>query len=204
MSQPSYDYTQRGGVLPISWNDFHGLCKALAMGVQPWRPELILAIGRGGYYPGTLLAHMLRVDLFPVYLTRREQNQVVRERPLWIIEPPAAVRARRVLVVDEISSSGETVRLVRDRVLSLGATEARAAALYAHSWGVEMPDYIGLVSDALILNPWDREVLVEDGFEMHPEYREALDQQGISPDESLLIDGPMFALAKKRGETARP
>ena len=192
----SYDYTQRTGVLPISWNDFHGLCKALALGVQSCRPELILAVGRGGYYPGTLLAHMLRVDLFPAYLTRRERDAVVREHPLWIIEPPAAVARRRVLIVDEISSSGETVRLVRDKVLELGAAEARVAVLYAHSWGVEEPDYIGLVSDALILNPWDREVLTEDGFQPHPEYRDALAQQGQVADATMFIDAPAYVLAK--------
>ncbi len=196
MTSPSYDYTQRAGVLPISWNDFHGLCKALALGVQSWRPELILAIGRGGYYPGTLLAHMLRIDLWPVYLTRRERDAVVREHPLWIIEPPAAVAGRRVLIVDEISSSGETVRLVHERALELGAAEARVAVLYAHGWGVETPDYIGLVSDALILNPWDREVLGEAGWHVHPEYREALEEQGIKPVASLLIEASSFSLAK--------
>ena len=120
-------------------------------------------------------------------------------RAQWIIEPPAAVQGRRVLVVDEISGSGETVRLVRDRTLALGAAEVRAAVLYAHSWGVETPDYIGLVSDALFLNPWDREVLTENSFELHPEYRKALAQQGMSPDDSLFIDAPVLPLAKNRG-----
>lgn len=196
MTQLSYDYTQRAGVLPISWSDFHGLCKALALGVQAYQPEIILAVGRGGYYPGTLLAHMLRIDLWPVYLTRREQDAVVREQPLWIIEPPAAVKGCRVLVVDEISSSGETVRLVRERVLQLGAAAARIAVLYAHSWSVETPDYIGLVSDALILNPWDREVLTEGGFQLHPEYRQALAGQELSPETAPLIEAPTFELAK--------
>ncbi|MEZ4769637.1 MAG: phosphoribosyltransferase family protein [Caldilineales bacterium] len=196
MTQPPYDYTKRAGVLPVSWNAFHGLCRALALGVQPWRPEMIVAVGRGGYYAGTLLAHMLRVDLAPVYLTRRENDQVVREHPEWIIEPPAAVAGKRVLIVDEISGSGETVRLVRDKALALGAAEARVAVLYAHSQGLEEPDYIGLISDALILNPWDREVLTENGFAVHPEYREALAQQGLQPDPSFLIDAPAFTLAK--------
>lgn len=202
MTQPSYDYTQRAGVLPISWNDFHGLCKALALGVHAYRPELILAIGRGGYYAGTLLAHMLRVDLWPVYLTRRVQDSVVREHPQWVIEPPVAVAGRRVLVVDEISGSGETVRLVRDKALELGAAEARVAVLYAHSWGVEAPDYIGLVSDALFLNPWDREVLTEHGFQMHPEYRDALAQQGQVADATMFIDAPAYVLAKPTIEIA--
>ncbi|HRX02184.1 MAG TPA: phosphoribosyltransferase family protein [Anaerolineae bacterium] len=196
MTSPSYDYTQRAGVLPISWNDFHGLCKALALGVQSYQPQIILAVGRGGYYPGTLLAHMLRIDVFPVYLTRRVNDQVVRNHPQWIVEPPSAVAGKRVLIVDEISSSGATVRLVCEKALALAAAAARVAVLYAHSWGTEMPDYIGLVSDALILNPWDREVLTADGFAIHPEYRHALEGQGLAPDGSYLVDAPSFILAK--------
>ena len=78
--------------------------------------------------------------------------------PQWLQEPPALVLGRRVLVVDEISSSGETLRMVREKVAGLGAGAVRSAVLYAHTWGVDEPDYIGLISDALLLNPWDREV----------------------------------------------
>ncbi|MBX7237178.1 MAG: hypothetical protein K1X65_22535 [Caldilineales bacterium] len=55
----SYDYSARQGVLPISWEDFHGLCKGLARAVAGCAPEIILAVGRGGFYPGTLIAHLL-------------------------------------------------------------------------------------------------------------------------------------------------
>lgn len=60
VSQNSYDYATRQGTHPISWEDFHGICKALALAVAHFQPEIILPIGRGGYYPGTLLAHLLQ------------------------------------------------------------------------------------------------------------------------------------------------
>lgn len=199
MTSESYDYSRRDGIRPISWNDFHGLCRALALAVEPYRPEIILPVGRGGYYPGTLLAHMLRVEVYPVRLTRRVNDEVVRETPEWLVEPPTAVAGRRVLVVDEISSSGQTLRMVMDRAAELGAAETRSAVLYAHTWGVDTPDYIGLVSDELLLNPWDREVVVDSALVFHPEYAEALADQGIAPDAALLIDAPVFVLAKSRG-----
>lgn len=196
MTDPHYDYSRREGILPVSWNDFHGLCRALALAIEPYRPEIILPVGRGGYYPGTQLAHILRVEVYPVRLTRRVADEVVRETPLWLLEPPAAVAGRRVLIVDEISSTGETLRLVIDRARELGAAETRSAVLYAHTWGVDTPDYIGLVSDTLLLNPWDREILVEGEFRFHPEYVGALAEQKIEPDASLLIPATSFTLAK--------
>jgi hypoxanthine phosphoribosyltransferase len=191
-----YDYTDRDGVQPISWDDFHGLVKALAVVVSPWQPEIILPVGRGGYYPGALLAHILQVEVYPVRLSRREADVVVRESPRWLAEPPAAVAGRRVLVVDEISSTGETLTIVRERALALGAAAARTAVLYAHTWGVAVPDYIGLISDALLLNPWDREIYRDGAFHFHPEYAGALAQQGLSADAALLIPATLFVAAK--------
>jgi hypoxanthine phosphoribosyltransferase len=191
-----YDYENRVGIRPISWEDFHGLCKGLALAVAPFEPEIILPIGRAGYYPGTLLAHMLQVELYPVRLSRRVRDVVTYQSPHWLVEPPAAVKDRRVLVVDEICASGETITMVKQRVEVLGARAVKSAVLYAHSWGVSAPDYIGLISDTLLLNPWDREILKEGAFQFHPEYVEALAQQGLAADASLLIDAPAIRSAK--------
>jgi hypothetical protein len=197
MSQTAYDYSTRKGILPISWEDMHGLCKALAVAVASYAPEIILPVGRGGYCPGALLSHLLQAEVYPIRLSRRLNDRVVRESPLWLQEPPPQVEGRRVLIVDEISSTGETLRLAREKALALGAAEARTAALYAHTRGVEEPDYIGLVSDALLLNPWDRELLAGGAFVFHPEYVAALDSQGIPADPALLIATPHFDVAKR-------
>ena len=200
MSQHSYDYASREGIQPISWEHFHGICKGLVRGVAPYRPQIILPIVRGGAYPGMLMAHMLRVEVAPIRLSRRVNDQVQHDEPQWLVEPPETVRGQRVLVVDEISSAGETIRLVKDKVAELGASEIRSAVLYAHTGGVYVPDYIGLISDALLLNPWDREIYGEGGFAMHPEYAEALVQQGTTPDSGLLIGAQAITPAKSRGE----
>ncbi len=195
MTNP-YDYSTRAGVRPISWDDFHGLVKALAVAVAPWRPEGVLPVLRGGAYPGALLAHILQVEVYPVRLTRRQDDVVVRETPLWLVEPPAAVAGRRVLVVDEMCSTGETLRLVRERALALGAAGARTATLYAHTWGVDAVDYIGLITDELVLNPWDREIYRDGAFQFHPEYAAALAEQGLAAGPARLIPATPFVAAK--------
>jgi len=200
-----YDYSTRAGIHPISWDDFHGLVKALAVAVAPWRPEIILPVGRGGYYPGTLLAHILQVEVYPVRLTRRVEDVVVRESPVWLMEPPAAVAGRRVLVVDEMCSTGETIALVRARALEIGAAEARTATLYAHTWCADAADYVGLITDALVLNPWDREIYRDGAFHFHPEYAAALAEQGLPADPSLLIPAtPFVAIKRTSRKDAKP
>ena len=196
MAQGSYDYSTRQGIQAISWNDFHGLCKALAQAVAPYRAEIILGVGRGGYYPATLLAHILQTELYPVRLSRRVNDVVTHERPQWQVRPPDVVRGRRVLVVDEISSTGETLAMARDEVQRLGASEVRSAVLYARTWSADVPDYIALISDALILNPWDREIYRDGRFQLHPEYAEALAYQGAPPTDVLIPATPFERVAK--------
>jgi hypoxanthine phosphoribosyltransferase len=191
-----YDYENREGTLPISWNDFHGICRALAIAVSAYQPDLILPIGRGGFYPGTLISHLLRAEIYPIRLSRRVGDVVVHEQPQWIIRPPAQVKDQRVLVVDEISSTGETLQMVKAEVLRMGAKEVRSAVLYAHSWSTEIPDYIGIISDALIMNPWDRELCQDGEIIPHPEYIGALREQGLSTDPWFLIPATPYEAAK--------
>lgn len=196
MVQHSYDYSTRKGIRPISWEDFHGICKALAQAVSKFEPEIILAIGRGGFYPGTLIAHILQVELYPIRVSRRVNDIVTFKNPQWFVEPPPIVEGRRVLVVDEICSDGETITMVKEKVIALGAKEVKSAVLYAHTRGVAVPEYIGLITDELLLNPWDREILHDGIFQFHPEYVDALAQQNINPSQSLLIRAKEMKLAK--------
>ncbi len=197
MSANPYDYHNRQGITPISWMDFHGLCKGLVQAIAPWQPEIVLVTSRGGYYPGTLIAHMLRIEVYPVRLSRRVQDIVTYEQPQWSIWPPDAVKGKRVLIVDEISSTGETLAIVKAETEQRGAAGVRTAVLYAHTRGADTPDYIGLMSDNLLLNPWDREVFEDGHFQMHPEYAGALQQQGVDPDSTLLIQTSIIPPIKK-------
>lgn len=197
MSQNSYDYSTRKGVHPISWEDFHGICKALALPVSQFQPEVILPIGRGGYYPGTLLAHLLQIEIYPIRVSRRIHDIVKHNNPQWIIAPPAEIAHRRVLVVDEICDSGETIRMVKEKALALGASWVKSAVLYAHTKAVSVPDYIGIITDELLLNPWDREILRHGEFQFHPEYADALMYQDIEVNAEMLIPTKFIRLAKE-------
>ncbi|WP_420640836.1 phosphoribosyltransferase [Candidatus Leptofilum sp.] len=196
MSQESYGYSNRDGIWSISWHDFHGICQEIALAAANFNPEIIIAVGRGGFYPGTLIAHLLRTEIYPVRFTRRKNDVVLHEKPQWLLEPPALVRGKRILVVDEIASSGQTLLGVKQKVEEMGASVVQTAVLYAHTWGANIPDYIGLISDALLLNPWDREVVVDGCLQFHPEYIEALAKQNLTPDKSLRIPASPINLAK--------
>lgn len=178
----SYNYSQRVGLEPIPWERFEALVRQLAVQIEPDEPQIIIGIARGGLFPATMLSFILRREFYPVRLTRRLNDAVVSPQPTWLVKPPDKVRGRRVLVMDEIADSGRTIAMAAEEVRRMGASHVRTAVLYAHTWADPRPDYVGLTSDALILNPWDREVLVEGQFVTHPELASALRLQRMGGD----------------------
>lgn len=186
MSGP-YDYASRDGMVAVDWNMFVGLCKGLALAVEAYNPDVIVGVARGGLYPATQLSHLLQTDLMLVQLSRRVKDEVVHASPIWQVKP-GDLHGKRVLVVDEIADTGETLALVAAECQTAGAAEVRTATLYAHTQSQDSVDYIGIVTDQLIFNPWDREVLQRSTFVPHPEYVGAIQQQDNTQVPLLGID----------------
>ncbi len=38
------------------------------------------------------------------------------------------------------------LKMVMEKTIALGATVVKSVVMYAHSWGVSFPDYIGIIS----------------------------------------------------------
>jgi hypoxanthine phosphoribosyltransferase len=176
-----YDYARRGGVLPISWDRFGELCRELAVRVAPYAPEAVVGIARGGWLPATVLACMLRCELYPMRLSRRQGDRLVHHTPQILVPPPAQVAGRRVLLVDEIADTGVTLALGARTLKRAGAADLRTAVLVCHSWASPRPDFVALETEAFVINPWEREVVENGVVVLHPEAATALasvDQQG--------------------------
>ena len=78
--------------------------------------------------------------------------------------------ATRVLIVDDIIVSGRTIRKAIEKLKEFGASEIKTAALTAHVNSVKT-NFLGLVTDAIIIFPWDKEVIDVNGcWKINPEY----------------------------------
>jgi uncharacterized protein len=172
-----YDYAHRDGVQELSWADVAELSRQLAEAAQWERVDLLIGVARAGLIPATAIACTLRRELFPVRLTRRFNDRVVYPSPVWKVPVPEEVAGRTVAVVDELADTGETLRLVAEEVRQRGAVEVITVALVAHRWAEPPPDLCALETNAFVIFPWDREVLAEGGWQMHPDYAFAFEQQ---------------------------
>lgn len=174
-----YDYTTREGGLVLSWQDFDALTRKVVEGIAAQGVELIVGVARAGLLPATAAATALDCDLIPVRVSRRVNRQVVYETPQWKVDVSDDVAGRVVAVIDEMASTGESIAVVAARCLEKGALKVVTAALCAHTWANPMPNVVGLVSDAMVVFPWDRYNYLNGEWVDNPEIIEAFAGLGV-------------------------
>jgi len=158
------------GTLEITWDQFGEHCHALALAIdQRFRPQCVVGISKGGLPLATVLASMFCVDLYPIRLSYRERDSVVHKYPIWIVPVTSRVAGQKVLLVDEISVSGSTLKIAKEEIFRQGASEVMTVTLAVHSSSIK-PDLYAVESDALIILPWDKWILQDGEFALHPEY----------------------------------
>jgi hypoxanthine phosphoribosyltransferase len=156
--------------MDLSWEMFGELCRALALRVaRDFEPDLVVGIARAGVFPGAVVASVLRKDFFSLTISRKEGGEVVRDRPAVLSAAPLQCQGQRILLVDEITSSGDTMRLGLASVRDRGPAEVRTATCFARNSGYE-PDYLALKTDATIIFPWDRKIFEGEDLVVNPRY----------------------------------
>ena len=164
---------QAKGVFEVEWPLFGELSRALALKVvRSYDPELVVGVATAGVVPGAVIAAILDREFHSIVVSRRYQSESARETPEIFGAVPAAVRGRRVLIVDETCDSGATMRLATNAIVNSGAAEVRTAV--AFKTGSYVPDYHALATESTIVLPWDREVLFQGELVPNPLYRETI------------------------------
>jgi hypothetical protein len=179
----SYDYAHRKGIEEISWERFGELSRSLTEQIAKKKINIVIGIARAGLFPATAVACALRRELYPVRVTRRVNDVVQYESPIWRVDVPSTVAGQRVAVIDEIADTGETLAIVAARALERNARRVWTLSLVAHSWANPKPDFTAMTSDALLIFPWDKQVLTEAGWMLHPELQAAIQAQEGSNNE---------------------
>ena len=162
--------------LDVSWMMFGELSRALALRVaREYDPEVVIGIARAGVIPGAVIASILRLDFHSMLVTRKDGAELVRERPAILSAAPLGLTGKRVLVVDEVATSGDTLRLALAAVRDRGPAEVRTATAFKRPGGYR-PDYYQLETDETIIFPWDRKVFEDGRLVVNPRYASVLDE----------------------------
>jgi len=143
--------------LLLTWDALDGLVAALADDVGR-DYDLVLAITRGGLVPAGMLAY--RLDLREILVAGVEFYRSAggtHPEPQVLHFPEAPLLAgRRVLVVDEVWETGETMTEVLARVRAAGATPVSAVLHYkpSRSRVAGRPDHFAATVDGWVTYPY--------------------------------------------------
>jgi hypothetical protein len=148
----------------VSWERLNGLCRRLAAKVRAsgFRPDAIVAIGRGGWLPGRLLSDLLGVMNLTEF--KVEHYLGARREALARVRYPlsADLTGQRVLLVDDVSDTGDTYRVGLEHIHSrCKPAEVRTVAVHHKLVSTYEPDLYAerIVRWRWIIYPW---ALMED------------------------------------------
>jgi hypoxanthine phosphoribosyltransferase len=149
--------TDDGKHLYVSWDDYHLLIERLAIQVHEsgWQFDQILCLARGGLRPGDVMSRVFDKPLAIMSTSsyRAEAGTIQGRLDMAkYITMPKGELAGRVLLVDDLSDSGETLKAVVDRLRGLPQIqELRSAVIWTKAVSSYMPDYY---VEMLATSPW--------------------------------------------------
>lgn len=142
----------------LTWPDFGVGTRQLAQLVAEsgFRPDIILAIARGGLLPAGALGYALSVK--NVFVMNVEYYSGVDTRlDFPVMLPPLLnqieLRDQQVLIVDDVADTGHTLKAVHDFCVPVVA-DVRNAVLYEKTHSIVKCEYVWRRTDRWIDFPW--------------------------------------------------
>jgi len=198
----------------MDWDLFYDLAKRVAQKIQEseFGPDFIVGLARGGWVLARVLCDFLGVkDLISLKVehwgvTATPNGKARLKYPFHI-----DLSGRGVLVVDDITDTGESMHLATEYVISLNPKEVRTATLRHIEGSKFVPDYFGdEITWRWVIFPWN---FTEDLCNIVPqvakdaasleEIRDRLKQDyEIDIDEEKLSE--VFAELDRRSKGWRP
>lgn len=137
-----------------------------------YHPDLVIAISRGGFTPARVLCDVLGLFNLTSIRVVHYSKAAIHDQQAYVKYPLCIdITGQRVLLVDDVNDTGDTLQVARAHLEGLGPTEVRIAVLHEKVRSPLRAEYVGetLEEWRWLIYPW---AMVEDvgGFlrEMTP------------------------------------
>ena len=128
----------------VTWGDIEEWSKDIVRKVieSEYEPEIVIGLARGGLVPARLIADYLNIkDLYAVKtehwgLTATPDGKARLAQGLQV-----SIEGKKILVVDDITDTGQSLKLALDHVINHAPKEAKTATLLHITHSKYVPDY---------------------------------------------------------------
>ena len=200
----------------VSWKDIEGWSKDIVRKVieSGYEPEIVIGLARGGLVPARLISDYLNIkDLYAVKtehwgVTATPDGKAKLAQGLQV-----SIKGRKVLVVDDITDTGQSLKLALEHVINHAPKEAKTATLLHITHSKYIPDYYSeeVPEDnwTWFIFPWnvyeDLRNLIQKIMDKRMRMREIKDSllTNFDIDVSLKVIGEVLRDLERRGMVRR-
>jgi hypoxanthine phosphoribosyltransferase len=148
----------------VSWAQFDAVVQQMARELaKGFKPEAVVGVAHGGVFVGGAIASALKCEFYPVRISRRSRDQGRSAARTLSGVMPKELAGRRVLIVDDIAASGDTLELAMALAKGVGAKKLSTATLVSRPKGYQ-PDYCWERTESFFVFPWDYELVGSAGY----------------------------------------
>ncbi|MGZ4851397.1 MAG: phosphoribosyltransferase [Candidatus Bathyarchaeia archaeon] len=153
-----------------TWNQVYAmlLCQVQKIQSDCYKPDIIVGIARGGIVPSRILSDLLETrDLTTIQIEYYEGINQTKEEPSLKQCLNLQLTDKKVLLVDDVSDTGNSLQLAKNHLKQNGAKEIKIATLYTKPTSITKPDYYEKLTINWIVFPWDIKENVRKIIENH-------------------------------------
>lgn len=143
--------------LKITWSEVENLCTSLHNQINSNEIDWIVGISRGGLVPAVILSHKMDKPLYTIGLSSYKKDvKVGGDFHVYGLDPAFYVncRKKRILIVDEVCDSGETIVALKDLFARCTTIPPKFATLHYKPTAIVVPDFYALETSDWINYPW--------------------------------------------------
>ena len=143
-------------LLKLGWPEIQRMCEALASEItgSGYKPDVIVGIARGGWVPARILSDLLGLEhVASMRVEFYTRPGITARKPKLTQKVSTGIRGKRVLLVDDVSDSGYSMKLAYESLK--GAKEVRTATLHYKPQSVFKPEYYIAETIDWIVYPWE-------------------------------------------------
>ena len=143
----------------ISWSGTQRLCLRLAALIKAsgYRPDVVIAIARGGYVPARLICDHLGVMALTSIKIEHYLSATTKHKQAEIHYPLCVdIKDQHVLLVDDVNDSGDTLEVAINHLQTFQPHEIRTAVMH-HKVVTHLPvDYYAkkIIKWRWLIYPW--------------------------------------------------
>ena len=141
-----------------TWKQIYAMLVSQAEEIRcsGFKPDVIVAVTRGGWIPARVLSDILGIHALATigvefYLGVSE----TRSTPVLTQGVSVEVTEKKVLLVDDVTDTGGSLRLARKHLQQHGVGEVQVATVYRKPLSLIMPEFYEKETRGWVVFPWD-------------------------------------------------